>query len=160
MKSLILVRHAKSSWDFGLDDKKRPLAEKGISNIKKIASAAKVFLPKALFIWSSPAVRASETAYLFCENAGLDTRSIVFKENLYTFNGSELEKEVKKCENSIQNLILFGHNDAITNFVNKFGDKYIENVPTSGFVYLQFEEDFWENINKGKVIKAIFPKDI
>lgn len=160
MKSLILVRHAKSSWDFGLDDKKRPLAEKGIFNIKKIASSAKVFLPKELSIWSSPAVRASETAYLFCENSGLDTRNIVFKENLYTFNESQLEKEVKKCENSIQNLILFGHNDAITNFVNKFGDKYIENVPTSGFVYLQFEEDFWENINKGKVIKAIFPKDI
>lgn len=160
MKSLILVRHAKSSWDFGLDDKERPLAEKGIRNIQKIADNVKVYLPKEVSIWSSPAVRASETAFLFCETAGLEAEKIVFKENLYTFNESQLEKEIKKCENSIQNLILFGHNEAITNFVNKFGDKYIENVPTSGFVYLQFEVDYWEDINKGKVIKAIFPKDI
>ncbi|MFC7772858.1 SixA phosphatase family protein [Flavobacterium sp. GCM10027622] len=160
MKSLILVRHAKSSWDFGLDDKKRPLAERGTTDIQKIGSSAQVFLPNDLTIWCSTAVRATDTAYLFCKKAGLDSEKIIFKEKLYTFDEAQLEKEIKKCENSVQSLILFGHNEAITNFVNKFGDKYIENVPTSGFVYLQFEEVFWENINKGKVIKYIFPKEI
>ena len=160
MKSLILVRHAKSSWEFGFDDKKRPLAERGISDIQKMGKKVKKHLPDQLTIWSSPAVRASHTARLFCENAGLGTENIQFKENLYTFNESQLEKEIKKCENSIQNLILFGHNEAITNFVNKFGDHYFENVPTAGFVYLQFEEDSWENINRGRIIKAVFPKDI
>jgi phosphohistidine phosphatase len=160
MKSLILVRHAKSSWEFGFEDKKRPLAERGISDIKKIGKQVKNHLPEHLTIWSSMAVRASHTAKLFCENAGLEAGKILFKENLYTFDESQLEKEIKKCENSVQSLILFGHNEAITNFVNKFGDKYIENVPTAGFVYLQFEEDYWENINRGRIIKAVFPKDI
>lgn len=160
MKQLIVVRHAKSSWEFGFDDRKRPLAEKGISNCKKIGKRVKKYLPENLMIWSSPAVRAAQTAFLFCEHADLDSNKIIFKEDLYTFNESQLEKEIKKCENSVQNLILFGHNDAITNFVNKFGDKYIENVPTSGFLLLQFEEDHWENINRGRIIKAVFPKDI
>ncbi|MCL9804243.1 histidine phosphatase family protein [Flavobacterium amniphilum] len=160
MRVLILVRHAKSSWEFGFEDKKRPLAERGISDIKKIGKQVKKHLPEQLTIWSSMAVRASHTARLFCENAGLEVQNIVFRENLYTFSESELEKEIKKCENTVQNLILFGHNEAITNFVNKFGDEYIENVPTAGFVYLQFEEDSWENINRGRIIKAVFPKDI
>jgi hypothetical protein len=49
---------------------------------------------------------------------------------------------------------------AITNFVNKFGDVFIENVPTSGFVSLQFDADSWNAINKGKTHKTIFPKDL
>jgi len=55
------------------------------------------------------------------------------------------------------NLILFGHNEAITNFVNKFGDLYIENVPTSGVVALQFDSEDWGNISKGKTITTLFP---
>jgi hypothetical protein len=72
----------------------------------------------------------------------------------------ELEKEIKKCDNFVNKLILFGHNEAITNFVNKFGGEYIFNVPTSGLVFIEFEIDNWDNINQGKIIKKIFPKEI
>ncbi|MEY2869533.1 MAG: hypothetical protein RIR01_2030, partial [Bacteroidota bacterium] len=57
-------------------------------------------------------------------------------------------------------VILFGHNAAITNFVNKFGDVFIDNVPTSGFVSLQFDTDSWDSISKGKTKKIIMPKDL
>jgi len=111
-------------------------------------------------IWSSTAVRASETAFIFCDSVGILPSKIQFKDSLYTFNESELEKEIKKCNNEKNKLILFGHNEAITNFVNKFGDETIFNVPTAGLVFLQFDVKNWVNINKGKTIKKIFPKEI
>ena len=160
MKSLILVRHAKSSWDFPVMDKQRPLIDLGIKNIQKVGRKAMEYLPKNHTIWSSTAVRASQTAKLFCESASLDQNQIIFKDSLYTFDGHNLESEIKKCDSDVENLILFGHNEAITNFVNKFGDKIIVNVPTAGLVFLQFEQNSWQNITKGKTIKVIFPKEI
>jgi phosphohistidine phosphatase len=47
----------------------------------------------------------------------------------------------------------FGHNAAITNFVNIFGDVSIENVPTSGFVSIEFDTENWIEIKKGKTKK-------
>lgn len=160
MKSLILVRHAKSSWDFGVTDKQRPLEEKGILSIKKVAKEVDGILPENLLFWCSTAVRASETSKIFCETLNINVSNINFIDKLYTFDESQLESEIKKCDDSIENLILFGHNEAITNFVNKFGNKYIDNVPTAGFVYLQFEQSSWKNINGGKTLKTIFPKEI
>ncbi len=160
MKSLILVRHAKSSWDFPVLDKQRPITEGGKESIVKVGKMAKDILPDHLSIWSSNAVRARETAFLFVESTQLNQDDIVFKDKLYTFSEEQLENEIKKCDNSIENLILFGHNEAITNFVNKFGNKFITNVPTAGFVFIQFEQNSWETINKGKIIKTLFPKEI
>lgn len=81
-------------------------------------------------------------------------------DQLYTFDSNQLEQIVKSCQNDCNNLILFGHNNAITDFVNKFGDVFIENVPTSGFVSLQFDAESWDSIHKGKTHKTIFPKDL
>lgn len=159
-KSLILVRHAKSDWSNPISDKQRNLTESGIVTIQKVATLAKVLLPQEYTIWSSTAVRARETALWFCKITNIAISTIAFKDELYTFNEQDLEKEIKKCENHVNNLILFGHNEAITNFVNKFGDKLITNVPTSGLVYLQFQQDSWKDINQGKVVKTIFPKEI
>jgi phosphohistidine phosphatase len=160
MKSLILVRHAKSSWNAPLDDKRRPLIDSGRLAIQKVGQIAQELISEDYEIWSSTAVRASETALVFCDSAGITSSKIQFKDSLYTFNECELVKEIKKCNNEKSKLILFGHNEAITNFVNKFGDETIFNVPTAGLVFLQFDVKAWENINKGKTIKKIFPKEI
>ena len=68
-----------------------------------------------------------------------------------------LEKSIKKCENLYDSLILFGHNEAITKFVNKFGDLYIDNVPTSGVVAMQFNIEHWRDLSKGKTLTTLFP---
>jgi phosphohistidine phosphatase len=161
MISLILVRHAKSSWDLPVQDKERPLIEIGKKNIVKVAQKAAAFLPIDYTIWSSTAKRAKETVLLFCETNKINPDKIIFKDSLYTFDESQLEKEIKKCDDSIKNLIIFGHNEAITNFVNKFGDSFITNVPTAGFVMIKFEQNTWENMNnKGKIATTIFPKEV
>ena len=157
MKNLILIRHAKSSWDTPLIDKDRPLNYRGIQDAHLVSSNITHDLPKTFIIWSSTAKRASETAMIFTQNMSCPFESVIFKEDLYTFDANELEKMVKTCNDNYDCMILFGHNAAITDFVNKFGDQPIKNVSTSGFVSIIFDSNSWKNIKNGAVkIKVIF----
>ena len=158
MKNVILVRHAKSSWEVSVHDKDRALTCKGIKDAHLVADQAKNLVPSTYIIWSSSAKRATDTAIIFAQNISYPIDSIVYKDDLYTFDELNLEKVIKSCNPIFENVILFGHNAAITDFVNKFGDIYIENVPTSGFVHLKFETEDWKKIKKGKIEKIIFPK--
>jgi phosphohistidine phosphatase len=160
MKNLILIRHAKSSWDYPIHDFDRNLTQKGIDNSLKMANEALDFIEKDAVIWSSAAKRALETAKIFVRIWSYNSENIEVKKELYTFDSIKLEEIVKSCSNQIDYLILFGHNSAITDFVNKFGDIFIENVPTSGFVSITFDTNDWKKINKGKIEKIIFPRDI
>lgn len=160
MKNLIIIRHAKSSWDFLCQDFDRTLEQRGIDDAHLVATDCKKYIQNHFVIYSSPAKRARETAKIFAKILLYPQESILFIDNLYTFDENKLEMVIKSIGNDLDNVILFGHNDAITNFVNKFGDIYIENVPTSGLVWLQFNTDSWETIHKGKTIKTIFPKKL
>ena len=157
MKNLIIIRHAKSSWEAPLKDIDRPLTKKGIKDAHYVAEKCINYLPSKFVIWSSPAKRASETALIFAQTILYPLEDIIYKEDLYTFELNKLENVIKSCSNDFENVILFGHNEAITNFVNKFGDIKVNNVPTSGFVSIQFDTNSWEKISKGKVKKIIFP---
>ena len=160
MKNLILVRHAKSSWETPLKDRDRPLSKNGLQAAHLVSSYVSKYLPKTYLFWTSVAERASQTALIFAQNLSYPIESIIYKEELYTFDENQLAKVIKCCKNEFDSVILFGHNGAITNFVNKFGDVFIENVPTSGFVSLQFDVDDWSAIEKGKTLKVIVPKDL
>ncbi len=160
MKQLILIRHAKSSWEAPLRDKDRPLTKKGILDAHRVSLKLLDELPKTFTIWSSTAERAKETAIIFSQNLSFPLDSIFFNENLYTFDVSQLEKIIKSCANDYDCVILFGHNGAITDFVNKFGSIFIENVPTSGVVILNFDTKSWEDIKKGTTQKTLFPKHL
>lgn len=157
MKNLIIIRHSKSSWELPLTDIDRPLSKRGIHNAHLISSKLHDILPKSFVIWSSNAKRAKETAMIFSQNLNIIYENIQIKDELYTFDGKILEEIIKKCENTYDNLILFGHNEAITKFVNKFGDLSINNVPTSGVVSMSFDIDDWTKLKKGKIINSIFP---
>ena len=160
MKNLILVRHAKSSWEDPIHDKNRGLTSEGIKDAHLVAIHAKDFTPKNYVILASSAKRATNTALIFAQNLVYPIESIVYKDDLYTFDEKKLEEIIKSCSNLYENIIVFGHNGAITNFVNKFGDDYIDNIPTSGFVSLKFDTDDWKKIKKGKIEKIIFPKNL
>lgn len=160
MKNLILIRHAKSSWDAPLKDIDRPLNNRGIIEARLVASNCINSIPSPFFIQCSTAKRAKDTALIFATTLLYPSENIIFKEELYTFDENKLEKIIKSSSNDLENSILFGHNEAITNFVNKFGDIYIDNVPTSGLVWIQFDTDNWDKINKGKTKKTLFPKNL
>ncbi len=160
MKKIILIRHAKASLEYYLNDFDRPLLEVGIDKSIKVAHKSKLFIDHDSLIISSSSKRTSETAKIFLEHWNIDITKATFLKSLYTFDVNQLEQIVKSSSNSYNNLILFGHNSAITDFVNKFGDIFIDNVPTSGFVSIIFETTSWDDINRGKTNKIIFPRDI
>jgi phosphohistidine phosphatase len=154
---LSLMRHAKSSWEFPLDDRLRPLNERGITNAKKMRKelTRQKSIPQK--IYSSPAVRARTTAKIIMENQDLPFPTFEIVEELYTFDAKNLERFVKKINPIYTSVFLFGHNNAITDFVNKFGDLFIPNVPTAGWVTIEFEAENWASITKGKTIRFITP---
>ncbi|NHM07486.1 histidine phosphatase family protein [Flavobacterium sp. CYK-4] len=160
MKNLILIRHAKSSWDSPTADIDRALESRGIKDAKLVAQHSLSFIPKAYKIFSSNARRASETAQIFAQQYNYPLHEISFRPELYTFDESRLEQIVRSFDNCYDSIILFGHNEAITNFVNKFGHAFTDNVPTSGFVFLQLDTDDWQQIQSGKTLKTIFPRDL
>ncbi len=160
MKNLFLIRHAKSSWEVPMQDFDRGLTCQGINDAHLIALHVKDLLPKSYTIWCSAAKRTSSTALIFAQNIGFPLDSIIYKHDLYAFESKQLEKVIRSCPNTIDNLIVFGHNNALTDFVNKFGSVPVGNVSTSGFVAMQFESEDWNFNKKGKTIKVLFPKDL
>lgn len=160
MKTVTLIRHGKASQDFGFKDFNRPLTAAGIENSILVATKFYDTYRKDAIIWASSAKRASETALTFAKCLLIATNLIDFMTKLYTFDVNELEEIIKSCPNEVKNLIIFGHNGAITDFVNKFGDIYIDNVPTSGLVTIQLETDDWKSISNGKTIQTLFPSQL
>lgn len=158
MKNLILVRHAKSDWSLSLDDFDRTLTKRGQDDAQAIAQEVMSFLPGNYSVWSSSARRASLTAGIMTRAWNFPLSKVDFRYDLYTFSSSNLETVIKSCSDDILNLIVFGHNEAITDFVNNFGDIYIDNVPTSGLVWITFDTDRWNGIDGGKTIRTDFPK--
>jgi phosphohistidine phosphatase len=160
MKNLILVRHGKSSWEYQVGDKDRPLLERGIADAILVANK---FHEKEIgidVVFSSPANRALHTAMIFCRQMHFSLDKFRVAQRLYDFSGNEVIQFLKELDNALQTILIFGHNHAFTHIANSLGNTYIENVPTSGLVHLQFDVDKWSAIEKGTTKQTIFPKEI
>lgn len=160
MKKLTIVRHAKSSWKFNLPDHQRPLNTRGTHDANKVSNSLKAADFKPDLLLSSNAIRAQTTAEVFIKNLEIPLDICQFNHELYDFSGEYLTFHIKNCPNHINHLMVFGHNDAITNFVNTFGNKTIDNVPTCGLVSINFNTTLWNEIELGNTILTIFPKDL
>jgi len=148
MKTLILLRHGKSSWEYSVSDQDRPLLERGINDALLVSNK---FHEQALqidAIYSSPANRALHTAMIFCRQMYFPLNAFRTSESLYDFSGDEILKFVKKLANDLNTVMIFGHNHAFTHIANSLGNTYIENVPTSGLVQLEFDIEDWKSIPK------------
>ncbi len=160
MKNLILVRHAKSSWEHNVIDHDRPLNERGFKDAGLVSNDLKNRSLGIDLVLSSDAMRAKTTANIFISNMGVNPEIVHLNHDLYDFSGTNLTEVIKTCDNSDNKLMIFGHNHAITAFVNTYGSSYIDNVPTSGVVAIEFDIDNWKNLNKGKTIWTLFPRDL
>ncbi|WP_394749703.1 SixA phosphatase family protein [Spongiimicrobium salis] len=158
MKTLILVRHGKSAWDYQVGDKDRVLQERGINDAHLIA---KIFQKKEIKIdavYSSPANRALHTCMIFLRDLHISFSNFEVTEALYDFSGQSLNDFIRSLDNSLEKVMVFGHNNAFTYVANSLGNTYIENVPTAGLVQLQFDTDDWGLITKGTTVVTLFPK--
>nr|WP_298927590.1 histidine phosphatase family protein [uncultured Allomuricauda sp.] len=160
MKTIILVRHGKSSWDYEVSDKDRPLKERGINDAHIVARNFKAKDLQIDFAYSSPANRALHTSMIFLRNLEFDLSNFQVNETLYDFSGQSVKAFVDGFDNKMNTVLIFGHNYAFTNLANTWGDQYIENVPTSGLVQIKFDANEWSKISKGTTEEIIFPKQL
>lgn len=160
MKTLYLVRHAKSSWKHDVDDHKRPLKERGFKDVQLLSQKVKSEIEPPQKIISSDAVRALSTANIFKEALDISDSNFETNHDLYDFSGQNVMRVIKSLEDELDSVMIVGHNHAFTSLVNMLGNRYIENVPTSGFVMLQFDENKWSDITTGETIKTIFPREL
>ncbi len=160
MKKITIIRHAKSSWEHRVTDFERPLKKRGLEDASLVSFCAKDKINKPDFILSSDANRARSTAAIFIKT--LDFQSVDFQldNKLYDFSGNDLIQVIKNCDDAINHLMIFGHNFAITSFVNTYGSVLYDNVPTSGLVSIDFNSNSWQDLMPGKTILKIFPKDL
>lgn len=160
MKKLLIIRHGKSSWDYDVNDKDRPLNNRGINDAILVSKHLINKVKDVDFVYSSPAIRALHTCMIFLRNLDLDLSRFLITKNLYDFSGLEVKNFIKSLNNDYKTVMIFGHNHAFTSISNIFGDQYIENLPTSGFVEIHFEVDSWEKVEDGRSKLIVFPKHL
>ena len=159
MKKLVLLRHAKSSWDFNVSDKDRPLTEKGIDRIKMISIHSSDILSGADLIFSSPAIRALHTACIMINSLGLSFDNIVLKKELYTFELSKLLDFIFNISDDYNSVICVGHNPAFTEAISHLSKAHFFHLPTSAWAQIIFPQTKWKKISDGK-LKLGMPKEI
>ncbi|WP_343330217.1 histidine phosphatase family protein [Polaribacter staleyi] len=160
MKTLYIVRHAKSSWEYsGIEDIDRPLKKRGIKDAHLMSKFLAKEVGRPDVFVSSSANRALHTAVIFCENFEYPLSNLKIKKQLYSFSDGYLVKTVNALDDGFNSAIIFSHDHGINTFVNKFGNKPISHVSTCGVIGIQFEEKHWKNIKKGKTFLIDFPKN-
>lgn len=160
MKTLYIVRHAKSSWEYeGISDIDRPLKKRGIKDAHFMSKMLAKKITKPTTFISSVANRALHTAVIFCQNFNFPLSNLKIKKELYSFSDGYLVKTVKALDDSFDSAIIFSHDHGINTFVNKFGSKPIAHVTTCGVIGIRFEEEHWKDIKNGSTILIEFPKN-
>lgn len=159
MKTIVLVRHAKSSWEQNVSDLNRPLSMRGFTDANLVSKAFKSydFHPDA--IYSSPANRAATTCNIFMKNLSLPKSLLAIEEQLYDFGGNKVRQFIKSLNDDLKKIMIFGHNHAFTSLTNSLGDTHIDNLPTSGLVKIDFNVDQWQKVSVGTTKMILTPKD-
>jgi phosphohistidine phosphatase len=148
MKQLIIVRHGKSDWSYPeLADIERPLKTRGVNDGHKMGEVLKSrgIYPDVMI--SSPANRAYSTAQIIASVLEYHPDKLIQDEAIYHAGVRELIKIIKKFNNSWASVMIYGHNPGFTDLANHFCSDYIENVPTTGIVILNFRVDDWRAVD-------------
>jgi phosphohistidine phosphatase len=160
MKTLILVRHAKSDWPINTDDLDRPLSERGHQDAPKMAKFLKSNEVKIDVFVTSPAKRTITTCRYFAEV--FENKNIKKIEELYNASSTEFLEVIENLDNSIENVALFSHNNGITYFANALTNENIEHMPTCSVVSIKIDTENWAEFKKAPKEFLYFhkPKEI
>lgn len=148
MKTLYLARHAKSFWgDQSIPDFDRPLNKRGKRDAPFMGNVLKEKKVKPDLIISSPAKRTKKTALEIAAKLKYPESKIIYNEELYEASSNTILKVIKKIDDKIESVMIFGHNPGLTMLNNQISDFYIDNIPTCGIVALQLDKK-WSEIGK------------
>ena len=163
MKSVFLVRHAKSSWENPLlADFDRPLNGRGRANAPLMAHLlmSKGIAPHAII--SSSARRALDTAAFFAKAFGIEGSNFITLDALYHASPHQILDTIHMLPESYTSILLFGHNPGLTELVNLFPGGQLINLPTCGIAQLFSTARQWPDFsaNNTHMTNFYFPKQM
>jgi len=163
MKTVYIVRHAKSSWDMtDIPDENRPLLEKGKKRTKKVIDYLLEKNIRVDYIISSHAVRAVETAKILAHALKYNVENIKLDPHLYYTGGDDLVDQFFDLPDRYNSVMIVGHNPALSDFVNHYLPEPIDHLPTSGIVSISFKTEAWHEVpvSRHEINFVLFPRDL
>lgn len=158
MKTVYLVRHAKSSWESdAVKDFDRPLNKRGDHDTALMSNLLFEKGIKVEKIISSPAKRALTTAKVFANKLQINEKEIQLEKKIYEASLKTLLETVHQLDDVVSSVMLFGHNPGLTSLINYFGTA-IDNLPTCGIAAFAFEVNHWKEVEKGTLLFYEYPK--
>ncbi|MFT7404996.1 SixA phosphatase family protein [Zhongshania sp.] len=162
MKTLYLLRHAKSTWDDDkLSDADRPISKRGKRDCQLVAAEMQRNGKHIGHVYCSTAKRAQETLKRFqVESDVFDDAEIVHENALYTFEAAKLLAWLKELPQSKDSAFIIGHNPALADLANYLYDGKIGNVGTCTFLELEINIEYWDQLraDSAKLSDIIRPK--
>lgn len=150
-KLLLLVRHAKSSWNnLTISDFERPLNERGKKDAPEMAKKLADKKIKIDAFVSSPAKRAKKTCKYFAKEFDTSKDDIIFENKLYEAGTENFLEVIKNLKNKWDTVAIFSHNPGITNFANSLTNERIDNIPTCGIFALKIKGKHWSDFKEAE----------
>jgi phosphohistidine phosphatase len=154
MKTLFLIRHAKSSWgNPALPDKDRPLSARGERDAPKMGTRLAERDVKPDMILSSPARRALTTAEIIAKKLDYRVKDIVVDDRLYAAAVDDLLSVIHKLGDKARCVMLFGHNPEFTELAHRLSSE-ITHMPTCAVAEFTFSAKSWSEVGKAKPAKV------
>lgn len=150
MKTLILIRHAKSDWPEDTEDFDRPLAESGVSDANKMAEYLFKHDTKIDHFLASSAKRTVETCEIFSKHYQSPFETA---DKLYHPSEKNYLSVIFSLDNKYDSVATFSHNNGISNFANSLSENLIH-FPTCGVAIYNIDCEQWsefENATKNLV---------
>jgi phosphohistidine phosphatase len=150
MKTLFLVRHAKSSRDKpALRDEDRPLNDRGKRDAPRMGERIAKRDVRPDLILSSPAKRALTTAHIFAKKLDYKVKDIVVDDRLYAVDADALLQVIRKLGDKPKSVMVFGHNPELTELAHRLSNK-ISHMPTCAVAEFTFDSKSWSTTGKDK----------
>ncbi|MDM0070667.1 histidine phosphatase family protein [Variovorax sp. J31P207] len=148
MKTLYLVRHAKSSRDDpSLPDRERPLNDRGRQDAPAMGKRLCKRGVKPDLLVSSPALRALTTAQLIADEIGYQRKDIIVDERLYASSPDDLLTIICAIGDQVARVMLFGHNPEFTDLAHRLSSEVVD-MPTCAVAEFLFDAKVWADVAK------------
>jgi phosphohistidine phosphatase len=156
MKTLFLIRHAKSSWDNPASpDRDRPLDDRGKRDMAMMGKRLAKRDVKCDMIVSSPALRALETAQAFAKMLAYKGKDIVVNDRLYAAQAGDVLDVIQELTGKLERVMLVGHNPELTELAHRFASE-ITHMPTCAVAEFTFDAASWSHIGEAKPAQVLF----
>ncbi len=160
MKTLLILRHAKSSWDnLQMSDFERPLNARGLEAAPFIG---KIIYDKKLqpdLVLSSPAKRAKQTAILIKQSAQISA-NIKYEQKIYEASPLILVEIISEIDDNFALILLVGHNPGLESLVRILAGQ-LQPMPTAALAKINLNIEKWADIKAdcGNLEFLITPKN-